>query len=139
MEESKNYNILKYNNNKGKLSLTLTQSKLILEKEKGVFKKTKEIIDYVDIKNIKTRKSNLKISRNNSEVTIETITGNIIIEFKNENESKDFIKRINAIESKSGKIKLNKATKLLKELGEVLTTSLSVVKTIKELYEEYKK
>lgn len=50
MKESNCYNILKYNDNKGKLSLTLTQNKLILEKEKGIFKKTKEIIDYINIK-----------------------------------------------------------------------------------------
>lgn len=139
MKESKCYNILKYNNNKGKLSLTITQNKLILEKEKGIFKKTKEIIDYINIKMIKTNKGNLKISRDNSKVTIETITGNIIIEFKDETESKDFIKRINKIVNNNKKIEMDKVTKLFKELGIVLTTSLSLAKTIKELYEEYKK
>ena len=34
---------------------------------------------------------------------------------------------------------MDKVTKLFKELGIVLTTSLSLAKTIKELYEEYKK
>ena len=139
MKESKCYNILKYNNNNGKLSLTITQNKLILEKEKGIFKKTKEIIDYINIKKIKTNKGNLKISKDDSEVTIETITGNIIIEFKDETESKDFIKRINKIVNNNKKIEMDKVTKLFKELGIVLTTSLSLAKTIKELYEEYKK
>lgn len=69
------------NQHKGSLLITLTSLKIVLEKEKGVFKKTRELVDVIELATIKFYNDTVQIKQKGSEVEIQTTTSNITFTF----------------------------------------------------------
>ena len=70
-----------YSDFKGSLQLTLTSQKIIFEKEKGILKKEKELIDIINLKDIKIYNDKVQIEQKGVTVSIQTINKNIKISF----------------------------------------------------------
>lgn len=66
---------------KGHLQLILTSKKLVIEREKGLFKKERELIDVLFLENIKFYNEKAQISQKGSNVEIQTIDKNVNFEF----------------------------------------------------------
>lgn len=73
--------IVTYSEAKGSLQLTLTSQKLIFEKEKGILKKEKELIDVINLEDIKIYNDKVQIQQKGAEVRIQTINKNIKVSF----------------------------------------------------------
>lgn len=84
--ESKDY--------KGSLIVTLTSQKLIIEKETGVFKKIREIIEQISIADVKIYNGTAQIKQKGSNVEIQTIPKNITLEFSGIIEARKFTSKI---------------------------------------------
>ena len=83
---------------KGNLQLTLTSQKVVFEREKGVFKKERELVDIISLENIKSYNGTAQIKQKSSEVEIQTVEKNFTITFSGMLEARKFTgKIINAV------------------------------------------
>lgn len=74
--------------------LTLTSKKVIFEKEKGLLKKERELIDTVLLENIKVYNEMPQVKQNRSDVEIQSVEKNITITFMNASEARKFTGKI---------------------------------------------
>lgn len=82
---------------KGNLQVTLTSQKIIFEKEKGLFKKERELIDIILLESIKFYNDTAQIKQKGSEVEVQTVEKNLTIIFSGLLEARKFAgKMINA-------------------------------------------
>ena len=83
---------------KGRFQLTLTSQRIFIEQEKGVFKKTLELIYEILLTDIKIYNDEIQIHQKSGNVSIQTINKNIEIIFSGMIEARKFTgKVINAI------------------------------------------
>ena len=86
--------VVTHNKIKGRLQLTLTSRKIILEKEKGIVKKEKILMDIINLEDIKIYNEKVQVKQKGPEVTIQTIKDNIIISFDGMFKANKFIGKI---------------------------------------------
>ncbi len=70
-----------YNRNICKDYLTLTSKKMIFEKQKGIFGNKKELIEIIDLNDIKIHNDEVQCLAKGLEINIQTIHKNIKIKF----------------------------------------------------------
>lgn len=103
---------------------TLTSKKMIFEKEKGVFKKTKELIDIIPLEDIKVFNEEVQSKQKFNEIHVQTVKKNFtiylfgIIEAKNVNS-----KIINAI---SGTTTMERGSKKVKNTLDIVDDTLGI-------------
>lgn len=120
---------------RGNLQLTLTSQKIIFEKEKGIFKKERELLDIISLEDIKFYNDTAQIKQKGSDVEIQTISKNITLSFSGMFEAKKFCgKIINAVTgttmAKRGSEKIKDAFNMVDD-----TLGLDTRGTIKGLLE----
>lgn len=81
-------------NYKGSLQLTLTSHKIVLEKEKGVFKKERELIDIIMLETVKFYNNAAQIKQKNDTVEVQTTGKNITLVFSGMLEARKFTGKI---------------------------------------------
>lgn len=79
---------------KGNLQLTLTSKKIVLEKEKGLFKKERELVDILSLENIKFYNDAAQIKQKSDTVEIQTIEKNVAFVFSGMLEARKFTGKI---------------------------------------------
>lgn len=83
---------------KGNLQLTLTSKKIVLEKEKGLFKKERELVDIIPLENVKFYNDTAQVRQKSDSVEIQTIEKNIAFVFSGMLEARKFTgKIVNAV------------------------------------------
>lgn len=82
------------NTYKGNLQLILTSQKIIFEKEKGLFKKERELIDIISLENIKFYNETAQIKQKGADVEIQTTEKNITLVFAGMLEARKFTGKI---------------------------------------------
>ena len=81
-------------NYKGSLQLTLTSHKIVLEKEKGIFKKERELVDVIMLETVKFYNNAAKIKQKNDTVEVQTTDKNIALVFSGMLEARKFTGKI---------------------------------------------
>ena len=81
-------------NYKGSLQMTLTSHKIVLEKEKGLFKKELELIDIILLETVKFYNNAAQIKQKNDTVEIQTTDKNIALVFSGMIEARKFTSKI---------------------------------------------
>ena len=66
-------------NYKGTILLTLTSLKLVFEKEKGIFKKERELVEIVALDTVKTYNDAAQIKQKGDTVEVQTVSANIAL------------------------------------------------------------
>lgn len=79
---------------KGTLLVTLTSKKMVFEKEKGLFKKERELIDMIPLKSVKFYNDAAQIKQKGSEVEVQTVEKNLTIIFSGMLEARKFTGKI---------------------------------------------
>lgn len=79
---------------KGNLQLTLTSQKIVFEKEKGLFKKERELIEIILLENIKFYNDTAQIKQKGAEVEIQAVEKNITLIFSGILEARKFTGKI---------------------------------------------
>ena len=82
------------NSHKGSLLVTLTSKKLVLEKEKGIFKKERELLDSVQLDSIKFYNDTAQIKQKGDAVEIQTAAANLMLSFSGMIEARKFTGKI---------------------------------------------
>lgn len=86
------------NNYKGTILLTLTSMKLVFEKEKGIFKKERELVDIFTLDTVKTYNDAAQINQKGNSVEIQTVSANIALTFSGMLEARKFVgKMVDAV------------------------------------------
>lgn len=75
---------------KGNLQLTLTSQKTIFEKDKGLFKKERELIDIIPHEDIKFYNDTVQVKQKGSDVEIQAVSKNITVAFSGILEARKF-------------------------------------------------
>lgn len=75
---------------KGELQITLTSQKIIFEKDKGIFKKERQLVDTIMLENVKFYNDVAQIKSKGSEVEVQTIDKNLTIAFSGMLEARKF-------------------------------------------------
>ena len=75
---------------KGSIIITLTSQKIVIEKETGVFKKVREIIDNIGLENIKIYNGTAQVKQKINDVEIQTVEKNITVTFSGMIEARKF-------------------------------------------------
>ena len=81
-------------NYKGSLQLTLTSHKIVLEKEKGIFKKERELVDVIMLETVKFSNNAAQIKQKNDTVEVQTTDKNIALVFSGMLEARKFTGKI---------------------------------------------
>lgn len=76
------------------LQLTLTSTKIIFQKEKGIIHKEKELIDIIKLEDIKVYNNKVQIQQKSNEVNIQTINKNVKVSFYSVFKAKEFVTKI---------------------------------------------
>lgn len=79
---------------KGSLFVALTSKKLVLEKEKGIFKKERELVDIILLDTIKFYNDAAQIKQKGDTVEIQTATINLTLTFSGMIEARKFTGKI---------------------------------------------
>ena len=79
---------------KGNLLMTLTSQKFVFEKEKGLFKKERELVDIILLESIKLYNDTAQIKQKGSEVEVQTAEKNLTIVFSGMLEARKFTGKI---------------------------------------------
>lgn len=79
---------------KGNLQVTLTSKKIIFEKDKGIFKKDRELVDIIMLENVKFYNDAAQIKQKGAEVEIQTVEKNLTIVFSGMLEARKFTGKI---------------------------------------------
>ena len=61
---------------KGSLQLTLTSQKVVFEKEKGLFKKERELVDVIPLESVKLYNDAAQIKQRGADVEVQTVGKN---------------------------------------------------------------
>ncbi len=77
-------------NYKGTLQLTLTSAKIILERDKGIFKKVRELVDMIELSTVKMYNDAAQIKQHSNNVEMQTTMGNITLIFSGMLEARKF-------------------------------------------------
>ena len=81
-------------NYKGSLQLTLTSHKIVLEKEKVIFKKERELVDVIMLETVKFYNNAAQIKQKNDTVEVQTTDKNIALVFSGMLEARKFTGKI---------------------------------------------
>lgn len=81
-------------NHKGSIVLTLTSQKLILEKEKGLFKRERELLEIITLDTIKVHNDIAQIKSKGNSVEIQATSANITLTFMSILDAKKFTGKI---------------------------------------------
>lgn len=66
---------------KGNSHLILTSKKIVLAQEKGILKKVKEVVDIINLEDIKIYNGKVQVEHKGNAVSIQTVNENIKINF----------------------------------------------------------
>ncbi len=112
------------NEYKGNLQLTLTSRKIIFEKEKGIFKKEKELVDVVTLEQVKIYNDTAQIKQKASEVEIQTIAKNLTIIFSGMLEARKFTGKI--IDATTGTTVAKRSSNKIKDAFNIVDDTLGL-------------
>lgn len=79
---------------KGTLLMTLTSKKVVFEKEKGLFKKERDLVDIIPLESVKFYNDVAQIKQKGSEVEVQTVEKNLTIIFSGMLEARKFTGKI---------------------------------------------
>ncbi len=79
---------------KGNLLMALTSKKVVFEKEKGLFKKERELVDIIPLESVKFYNDAAQIKQKGSEVEVQTVEKNLTIIFSGMLEARKFTGKI---------------------------------------------
>lgn len=99
------------------VKLTLTNQRIVFEKEQGIFKKKLKVIKIISYENIKVNNNKVSINQIKKMVEIKTIDGNISFNCANVLEAKKIVNKI--IELKTGTSFLEKCKNNVDKIGKI--------------------
>ena len=110
---------------KGNLQLTLTSQKIVFEREKGLFKKERELVDIILLENVKFYNNTVQIKQKGSEVEVQTVEKNFTITFSGMLEARKFTgKIINAV---TGTTLAKRGSNIIKDAFAIVDATLEPV------------
>ena len=121
---------------KGNLLMTLTSQKLIVEKEKGLFKKERELIDIMLLDSVKFYNDTVQIKQKGSEVEVQTVEKNLTIAFSGMLEARKFTGKI--VDAVTGTTLAKRGSNKIKDAFNMIddTLGLDTRGTIKGVLEQ---
>ena len=121
---------------KGNLLLTLTSKKIIFEKEKGLFKKERELVDIILLEGIKIYNDVAQIKQKGSEVEVQTVEKNFAIVFSGILEARKFTGKI--VDAATGTTLAKRSSNKIKDAFTMVddTLGLDTRATIKGVLEQ---
>lgn len=118
------------------LLLTLTSKKIVLEKEKGFFKKERILVQIIELQTIKFYNETAQIKQKGSNVDIQSTTNNITLAFSSPIEARKFTGKI--IDAVTGTTLAKRSSEKVKDAFELAddTLGLDTRGTIKSVLEQ---
>lgn len=120
---------------KGSLLVALTSKKLVLEKEKGIFKKERELVDSIPLDTIKFYNDAAQIKQKGDTVEIQTAKINLTLTFSGMIEARKFTGKI--VDAASGTTLAKRSSDKIKDAFNMVddTLGLDTRGTIKGILE----
>ena len=124
------------NEYEGNLKMTLTSHQIVVEKEKGLFKKEIELLDTIALEDIKTYNDVVQIKQNGASAEIQTKTKNITFNFSGLIEARKFVGK--AIDASTGTTLAKRSSDKVKSALDLTddTLGLDTRGTIKSVLEQ---
>lgn len=111
-------------NYKGTLQLTLTSQKIIFEKENGIFKKERGLIDILPLETVKVYNGAAQVKRKGNTVEVQTVGKNIVIVFAGVLEARKFIS--NAVNAVTGTTLAHRSSDKIKDAFNMADDTLGI-------------
>lgn len=121
---------------KGTLQLTLTSQKIIIEREKGFFKRVRETVDIIPLEAVKMYNGSAQVKQKGDTVEIQTTEKNVAIVFSGTLEAIKFAgKAVNAV---TGTTLVRRGSDKIKDAFTIVddTLGLDTRGTIKSILEK---
>ena len=124
------------NEYKGNLKITLTSLQIVVEKEKGIFKKEIELLETIALEDIKTYNDVVQIKQKGTSAEIQTKTKNITFNFSGLIEARKFVGK--AIDASTGTTLAKRSSDKVKSALDLTddTLGLDTRGTIKSVLEQ---
>ena len=122
-------------NYKGTLQLTLTSQKIIFEREHGLFKKERELIDILPLDSVKVYNNAAQVKQKGNTVELQTVGKNVPIVFSGMLDARRFTAK--TIEAVTGTSAARRASNKIKDAINLVddTLELDTKGTIKGILE----
>ena len=122
-------------NYKGTLQLTLTSQKLIFEKEAGLFKKVRELVDILPLDSVKRYNGIAQIHQKGPAVEVQTVDKNIALVFSGMLDARRFAGKI--VDAVTGTSLARRSSNKIKDAFNMVddTLGLDTRKTIQGILE----
>ena len=115
---------VKSNVHKGNLLITLTSLQLVFEKEKGIFKKERELVYCDTLDNVKVYNNEVQVKQKATDVTIQTVEMNITISFSGILEAKKFVGKL--VNTVTGTTVARRGSDRIKEAFNIVDDTLGI-------------
>lgn len=112
------------NMHKGSLVVTLTSQKLVIEREKGLFKKEKELIEIIALDTIKVHNDAAQIKQKGSTVELQTVEVNIALTFTGMLEARKFSSK--AVDAVTGTTLAQRSSEKIKGVINIVDDTLGL-------------
>ena len=124
------------NEYKGNLKITLTSLQIVVEKEKGIFKKEIELLETIALEDIKTYNDVVQIKQKGASAEIQAKTKNITLNFSGLIEARKFVGK--AIDASTGTTLAKRSSDKVKSAIDLTddTLGLDTRGTIKSVLEQ---
>lgn len=109
---------------KGTLQVTLTSHKLVFEKEKGIFKKERELIDIIPLETIKIYNDTAQIKQKGDSVDIQAVDKNFTLSFEGMLEARKFTGKI--VDATTGTTLAKRGSSKIKEAFSMVDDTLGL-------------
>ena len=121
---------------KGNLLMILTSKKVVFEKEKGLFKKERELVDIIPLESVKFYNDIVQIKQKGSDVEVQTAEKNLTITFSGMLEARKFTGKI--VDAVTGTTLAKRSSNKIKDAFTIVddTLGLDTRGTIKGVLEQ---
>ena len=124
------------NTYKGNLNITLTSYRIVVEKEKGIFKKEIELLDTISLESIKIHNDTAQIKQKGNSAEIQTKEKNITLSFSGIFEARKFVGK--TVDATTGTTLAKRSSEKVKSAFNMIDDTLGVDTrdTIKSVLEQ---
>ena len=112
------------NEYKGSIKITLTSYKIVVEKEKGFFKKEIELLDTISLKEVKLYNDVAQIKQKGNSVELQTVGKNITLLFSGMIEARKFAGK--AVDATTGTTLAKRSADKVKNAFDIIDDTLGL-------------
>ena len=107
-----------------RMQITLTSQNLIIERERGLFKKERELVDFISLAKVKTYNGDAQVRQRGTDVDVQTVEKNLTFTFSGILEARKFTEKM--MDAITGTTFATRGSNLIKNAFDMVDDTLGI-------------